>query len=294
MLKVVSFNANGIRSAARKGFFDWFLANDIDVLCVQETKAQTDQLTEKLFNPEGYFHYHVEAQKKGYSGVAIYTRVKPTRVICELGLSWADQEGRYLQLDFELDSILPSSSGSSGSSDSSSQSNPSSPSSPSTLSIVSMYLPSGASGEERQQYKFDFMRFYEKSLQSMDLENRQNPNRNFILCGDWNIVHTEKDIKNFKANQTSSGCLPEERAWLNAVLTNLNFKDAFRVLNQNAEEYSWWSHRGQARAKNVGWRIDYQVVTAFLASKIKSVEIYRDQNFSDHAPVIVEYDLSLG
>ncbi len=271
MLKVVSFNANGIRSAARKGFFEWFLANDIDVLCVQETKAQTDQLTEKLFNPEGYFHYHVEAQKKGYSGVAIYTRIQPTRVIRECGLSWADQEGRYVQLDFDVNQA----------------------SGPGVLSIVSLYLPSGASGEERQQYKFDFMKFYGKTLEAMSLESEQNPHRNFMLCGDWNIVHTEKDIKNFKSNQTSSGCLPEERAWLNNILTNLNFRDAFRVLNQNADEYSWWSHRGQARAKNVGWRIDYHIVSPALENKIKSVQIYRDQNFSDHAPVIVEYDLSL-
>ena len=260
MLKVVSFNANGIRSAARKGFFDWFLANDIDVLCVQETKAQTDQLMDQTLNPEGYFHYHASAVKKGYSGVSIYSRVKPIKITQEIGLGWADQEGRYLQADFEVGGL--------------------------NLSIVSVYLPSGASGEERQKYKFDFMNFYQERLAKMSEEKQ----RDYILCGDWNIVHTEKDIKNFKSNQKTSGCLPEERAWLNSVLTELNFTDAFRVLNQNTEEYSWWSHRGQARAKNVGWRIDYQIVSSSLKDKIKQVEIYRDQNFSDHAPVLVKYD----
>ena len=263
MLKIVSFNANGIRSAAKKGFFDWFLKSDIDVLCVQETKAQTAQLTEILFNPEGYFHYHVEAKKKGYSGVSIYTRLKPTEVILQCGLPWADDEGRFVQINLEINGL--------------------------TLSIVSLYLPSGASGEERQKYKFEFMEFYKPQLKKMAEECSRNKARQYILCGDWNIVHTEKDIKNFKSNQKTSGCLPEERVWLDSIFRECHFVDAFRVLNQNPGEYSWWSHRAQARAKNVGWRIDYQIVSPGLLSKIKYVEIYRDQNFSDHAPVIVNY-----
>lgn len=265
MLKVVSFNANGIRAAAKKGFFKWFLDNDIDVLCVQETKAQTDQLSEKLFNPEGYFHYHVEAEKKGYSGVSIYTRIKPIQVTVQLGLPWADKEGRYVQVDLDIAGF--------------------------NLAIASLYLPSGSSGEARQDYKFRFMEFYEARLKEIAAECRKDQARQYILCGDWNIVHTEKDIKNFKSNQTSSGCLPEERAWIDGLFRKLDFVDAFRVLNQNAEEYSWWSHRAQARAKNVGWRIDYQIVTPGLRDKIKHVAIYREENFSDHAPVLVQYAL---
>jgi exodeoxyribonuclease III len=265
LLKVVSFNANGIRSAAKKGFFDWFLKNDIDVLCVQETKAQDHQLEESTFNPQGYFHYHSEAEKKGYSGVSIYTRHKPVRVIHKVGLPWADAEGRYVQVDFSWGQK--------------------------TLSIASLYLPSGSSGEERQKYKFKFMDFYRSKLEAIAEESRQG-HHEFILCGDWNIVHTEKDIKNFKSNQKTSGCLPEERAWLDAIFRELHFIDAFRVLNTHAQEYSWWSLRGQARAKNVGWRIDYQITTSSLRDKIKAVEIYRKENFSDHAPVVVSYDLS--
>jgi exodeoxyribonuclease-3 len=264
MFRVVSFNANGIRAAAKKGFFNWFEAANIDVLCVQETKAQTDQLQEKIFNPEGYFHYHVEAEKKGYSGVSIYSRIEPKAVIKEIGLPWADQEGRYVEINLEIRGV--------------------------SLSIASLYLPSGASGEERQRYKFDFMKFYEPELIKI-MEQARRESREYILCGDWNIVHTEKDIKNFKSNQTTSGCLPEERAWLDGVIREMGWVDAFRVLNQQPNEYSWWSHRGQARAKNVGWRIDYQMVTPGLRDKIKHVEIYRSENFSDHAPVMVDYQI---
>jgi exodeoxyribonuclease-3 len=264
MLRVVSFNANGIRAAAKKGFFDWFQSQNIDVLCVQETKAQTDQLQEKLFNPEGYFHYHVEAEKKGYSGVSIYTRIQPKAITTAVGLPWADREGRYVEIHLEVGATV--------------------------LRIASLYLPSGASGEDRQQYKFEFMKFYAPELRKM-LENARTRSEEYILCGDWNIVHTEKDIKNFKSNQTSSGCLPEERAWLDKIFTELGWVDAFRVLNQQPNEYSWWSHRAQARAKNVGWRIDYQIVTPGLRDKIQHVEIYRAENFSDHAPVVVDYQI---
>ena len=263
MFKVVSFNANGIRSAAKKGFFDWFKKNDIDVLCVQETKAQTHQLDAPLFNPEGYFHYHSEAEKKGYSGVSIYTRKKPTQVHYKMGLDWADAEGRYVEVDLDFEGL--------------------------TLTIASLYLPSGSSGEHRQAYKFKFMDFFEKRLKEISLTSKKNPSHQFILCGDWNIVHTEKDIKNFKSNQQTSGCLPEERAWLDGLFKNFHFVDAFRVLNQNSDEYSWWSMRTRAREKNIGWRIDYQIISQGLRDRIRKVDIYREENFSDHAPVIIEY-----
>lgn len=257
-MKVVSLNANGIRAAGRKGMFDWFLSNDIDVLCIQETKAQTDQLDDELYNPAGYHRYLFDAEKKGYSGVAIYSRVKSDRVSTGLGFACADTEGRYIQADYG------------------------------DLSIVSIYLPSGSSKEERQQEKIKFMDAYEKILKQQRADGRQ-----YIICGDWNIVHKEIDIKNFKANQKNSGCLPEERAWLDWLFEKEGFVDAFRVLNQEPNQYTWWSNRGRAWDNNVGWRIDYQVVTPNLQDKITDVSIYKDSRFSDHAPLLVEYNLTI-
>lgn len=256
MLRVISANLNGIRAAARKGFFNWIETQNADIICVQETKAHMHSLEEPLLHPDGYQSYFSSAEKKGYSGVGIYTRKHPTSISHHLGWDHADKEGRYVQLDFEH------------------------------ISIASLYLPSGASKEERQAVKFDFMDRYFPILEKI----RQTP-QSFIICGDWNIVHKAIDIKNFKGNQKSSGCLPEERAWLDKILTQTGFVDAFRVLNQEPAQYTWWSHFGNARANNVGWRIDYQIVTPDLKDKIKAVSIYKDENFSDHAPVIVDYDL---
>lgn len=253
-MKVISFNANGIRAAARKGFFDWFLQQDVDVLCIQETKAQTDQLDDAVFYPAGYYRFLHDAEKKGYSGVAIYTRQQPDRVIDKLGWACPDTEGRYLQADFG------------------------------DLSIISLYLPSGSAGDHRQVYKFEFMERYEDILKSQMEDGRQ-----YIVCGDWNIVHKEIDIKNFKSNQKTSGCLPEERAWLDMLIEQQGWVDAFRVLNQAPDQYTWWSNRGQAYAKNVGWRIDYQMITPGLKNQVRSVDIYKGERFSDHAPLIVEY-----
>ena len=256
-MKVITLNVNGIRAGARKGLFDWLAKQDADVVCLQETKAQREQLTDPVFNPEGYYTYYVDAEKKGYSGVAIYSRQKPQNVITELGWDVADKEGRYVQIDF------------------------------SELSVVSLYLPSGTSGDERQAVKYDFLdRFMAHCL---DLKGM---NRELILCGDWNIAHTKKDIKNWRGNQKHSGFLPEERAWLDELFGPAGFVDAFRVVKQDDEQYTWWSNRGQAWAKNVGWRIDYQVITPGLKDKVKATEIYKDERFSDHAPLIIEYDLS--
>jgi len=231
------------------------------VVCIQETKAQESQLEADDFYPAGYHCYYFDAEKKGYSGVAIYARQKPDRIIRGLGEGFEDMdaEGRFIQADFTREDG-------------------------SKRSVVSLYLPSGSSKEERQQIKFSFMDRFTDRLKAMRRQRRE-----FVLCGDWNIVHKEIDIKNWKSNQKNSGCLPEERAWLDKVFGPLGFVDAFRVSNQEAGQYTWWSNRGQAWANNVGWRIDYQIVTPTLGDTIKDASIYRDERFSDHAPLIIDY-----
>ena len=256
-MKVITFNANGIRAATRKGFFDWFKQQDADFLCIQETKAQFEQLKgDSIYFPEGYHYAYTDATKKGYSGVAIYAKRKPIRIIHTLGIDWADDEGRYIQFDHD------------------------------DLSIASIYIPSGSSGDERQAYKMDFLEKY-KTILSEQFHN----NKRFIICGDVNIVHKEIDIKNWKQNQKTSGVLPEERAWLDHIFEDIGWVDAFRVINQKPEQYTWWSNRGQARAKNVGWRIDYQWVTPPLKEKIIADTIYTDAWFSDHAPLSITYKI---
>ena len=256
-MRIITYNVNGIRAAARKGMFDWLSTQNADVVCLQETKAQMAHLPDEIFRPQGYHCYFADAEKKGYSGVGIYSRQEPDRVIDQLGWHDADSEGRYIQADFGQ------------------------------LSVVSLYLPSGSSGDHRQAIKFKFMDFYETVLQAQIDSGRQ-----FVICGDWNIVHKEIDIKNFKSNQKSSGCLPEERAWIDKLFTQVGFVDAFRVVNQEPLQYTWWSNRGRARENNVGWRIDYQVITPELADKVRSAAVYKDQWFSDHAPLIVDYELA--
>ena len=257
-MKVISFNANGIRSATRKGFFDWFLTQNADFLCIQETKVQFEQLkNDPTYFPSGYHYAYTDAQKKGYSGVAIYAKRKPNRVTHKIGIDWADQEGRYIQFDYD------------------------------DLSIVSIYIPSGSSGDERQAYKMDFLTKY-KALLAQQIK----ANKAFIICGDVNIVHKEIDIKNWKQNQKTSGVLPEERAWLDHIFDDIGWVDAFRMINDKAEQYTWWSNRGQARAKNVGWRIDYQLISPALKDKVTSESIYTDAWFSDHAPLTISYQTS--
>jgi exodeoxyribonuclease-3 len=256
-MRVITFNANGIRAAARKGFFDWFASQDADVLCIQETKAQEHQLDTGPFYPEGYHCYYFDAQKKGYSGTAIYSRVKPRQVQRGLGWDPVDSEARWLQADFA------------------------------GLSVVSLYMPSGSSGDPRQQVKYDLMdRLYEH-FQTMRRRRRQ-----WLLCADWNICHQPIDLKNWKPNQKNSGFLPDERAWLDRVFER-GWVDVFRRINQAEEQYTWWSQRGAARAKNVGWRLDYQLATPGLADQLTAVSIHTADNFSDHAPVIFDYDHEL-
>src|SRR6478609_4460100 len=256
MFRVITANTNGIRSAAKKGFFDWLETQQADVVCIQETKAQRDQLDAAIFHPQGYHCHYFDAEKKGYSGTALYSKREPDRVITGLGWSSADTEGRYLQADFGK------------------------------LSVVSLYLPSGSSSDAAQEKKFDFLDRYLPILQQ-----QASDNRDYILCGDWNIAHKPVDLKNWKGNLKNSGFLPEERAWLDTLFDSVGFIDAFRVINQEENQFTWWSNRGAAWEKNVGWRIDYQIVSASLRDKIKRVEIYKDQRFSDHSPLIMDYDL---
>ncbi len=255
MLRVITCNLNGVRSATAKGWLAWLARQKADVVCVQELKAQENDLTSAMRNPRelaGHFHC---AQKKGYSGVGVYSRRVPDRIEMGLGIEDIDAEGRYLRTDFG------------------------------PLSVISVYLPSGSSSEERQQVKFSFMeRFYPH------LKQLRASGRDILLCGDWNIAHREIDLKNWRSNQKNSGFLPQERVWLTRVFDELGFVDVFRRVDPRPEQYTWWSNRGQAWAKNVGWRIDYQIATPELAARARAVRIYKSRRFSDHAPLIIDFD----
>lgn len=253
-MRIITLNANGIRAAARKGFYDWLGRQKADFVCIQETKAQLPQLADRDFFPVGYHCYYHDAEKKGYSGVALYSRHQPERVIYGLGWDEFDREGRWLQADF------------------------------SDLSVISLYLPSGTSKEERQQFKYRCMDRLQPHLAELSGEDRD-----YVICGDWNIAHTEIDLKNWKSNRKNSGFLPEERAWLDEVFGPVGMVDTFRRVDPEPERYTWWSHRGRAWEKNVGWRIDYQVATPALAERAQRAEIYTDERFSDHAPLIIDY-----
>ena len=243
-MRIISANLNGIRSAASKGFFPWLASQEADVVCLQELKAQITDLSREMLQPgefHGYFHC---AEKKGYSGVGIYARKQPDALIEGLGIQDIDSEGRYLEAQFG------------------------------NLSVVSLYLPSGSSSEERQQVKFSFLKRFLPHLQQL-----VNCGREIILCGDWNIAHKEIDLKNWKSNQKNSGF-------------QLGWVDVHRRLCPDAtgDAYTWWSNRGQAWANNVGWRIDYQIATPGIAATAKAASVYKAQRFSDHSPLIVDYD----
>ena len=260
IVRVISANVNGIRAAEKKGFFEWLKRQRADVVCLQETKAQFHQadLDPGIFCPKPFHCYYHDAQKKGYSGVAIYSRVEPDQVLTGLGWDHCDTEGRYIQADFGK------------------------------LSIASFYLPSGSSSEERHQNKLRFMDIMLEELKTMKRKKRE-----YIICGDWNTVHKEIDIKNFRSNQKNSGCTPEERAWMDKLFDQVGYVDAFRVVDPRAEQYTWWSNRGNARANNVGWRIDYHIITPGLKDKVQKASIYKDKWFSDHAPLIIDYDIKI-
>ena len=258
MAKIITCNTNGIRSAAAKGFFDWLHIEQPDVVCIQETKAQLHQLGDPIFSPAGYHCFYNDAIKKGYSGTALYCKVKPRKVITRLGWDPADSEGRYIQADFK------------------------------GLSVISLYMPSGSSSDEVLQKKLRFMDIFMEHLKMLRRKRRE-----IIICADWNICHQAIDIKNWRGNRKNSGFLPEERAWLDVLYDEVGYTDSFRVINSDAEQYTWWSNRGQARANNVGWRLDYQVITPNLVDKVQAAAIYRKQRFSDHAPQIMEYDFDI-
>jgi exodeoxyribonuclease III len=255
-MRIITANVNGIRSAATKGFFDWFATQKADVLCLQEIKAMPEQLGDKVFRPQGYHPFFHSAEKKGYSGVAVYTKREPDEIVEKLGWEPFDREGRYLEARFG------------------------------NTSVVSLYLPSGTSGPERQAFKYEVMRWLLERMHEW-----RATGRHVVLCGDWNIAHTQNDIKNWRSNQKNSGFLPEERAWLDQVFGHGGWLDAYRTVNPDKVEYTWWSNRGGAWANNVGWRIDYHVVTHTLKEALRGTAIFRDKKFSDHAPLAVDYDL---
>ncbi len=263
MFKLSSLNLNGIRSATSKGLEAWLATARPDCICVQEVKAQAPDVAgkfEQLSGLQGHFHF---AEKKGYSGVAVYTRHAPSDVVVGYQSAEFDAEGRYVELRFDTPKRK--------------------------LSLISAYFPSGSSGEDRQQAKFRFLAEFYPHLQQL------RSGREFILCGDVNIAHQEIDLKNWKGNKKNSGFLPEERAWMSKLLTEGGLVDVYRQLEPTATDecYTWWSNRGQAYAKNVGWRLDYHLATPNLAALARSQHIYKTEKFSDHAPITLDYDFSL-
>ena len=266
LFKLTSLNLNGIRSATSKGVESWMAATRPDCICVQEIKAQSADITdrfERLADLHGHFHF---AQKKGYSGVGIYTRHEPSDVVVGYGSPEFDSEGRYVELRFDTPARK--------------------------LSIISAYFPSGSSGEERQLAKFRFLAEFHPHLM------RTKQEREFILCGDINIAHQSIDLKNWRSNQKNSGFLPEERDWMTKLLHTTDkdggLIDVYRQLQPEATDaaYTWWSNRGQAYANNVGWRLDYHLATPALAMLARSEHIYKAQKFSDHAPLVIDYDFT--
>jgi exodeoxyribonuclease III len=263
-MRIISFNANGIRSAANKGFFDWFDEQDADILCIQELKAHDHQVAE-IARPAGYQHHFHFAEKPGYSGVALYTRRQPDAVHTGFAsldgdTDWTDidAEGRFVQADFGK------------------------------LSVISAYFPSGSSSDERQAVKMSFLERFLPFITRLKDQGRE-----LIVCGDINIAHQNIDLKNWRGNQKNSGFLPEERAWFGCWL-DAGFVDVFRQLHPERETYSWWSNRGAARDKDVGWRIDYHVCTEGIANKARAVSMLdRGQRFSDHTAVTADFDYSL-
>jgi exodeoxyribonuclease III len=255
-VRVISFNANGLRSATRKGFFEWFAAERADVLCVQELRAQPADLDARDFHAHGFHRMLHCAARPGYSGVAIYSRSEPARVVSGYGDGEFDAEGRYVE------ALIGD------------------------VAVVSVYFPSGSSSPARQEAKFRFLASFEAHMLSL-----RRSGLPYILCGDINIAHKPIDLKNWRANRKHSGFTPEERAWMDHILGEVGYVDAFRAVNQEPEQYTWWSNRGRAWEKNVGWRIDYELVTPELREHVCGASIFKDARFSDHAPLIIDYAL---
>ena len=254
-IKIITLNVNGIRAANKKGLFNWLSEENADIVCLQEVRAQLDDIQGDEYWPNGYHCFHNQAAKKGYSGVAIFTKEKPESLIDTMESEEFDQEGRYIECSLK------------------------------EFKIASAYFPSGSSGDIRQEAKYRFLDFFEKKIAQYNQSKTA-----FIFCGDINIVHKEIDIKNWKSNQKNSGCLPEERAWLDKIIDEHGCTDAFRSINTKPEEYTWWSNRGNAYNNNVGWRIDYQFYNKFFPKAPLRSSIYKKERFSDHAPLIIDYE----
>jgi exodeoxyribonuclease-3 len=257
-LKVITLNVNGIRSAANKGLFRWLEKQNADLVCLQELKCHQLDLDAKLHGLKAFESCHAFARKKGYSGVALYSRRAPDEVKRGFGAREFDNEGRYVEARFGK------------------------------LWVVSLYMPSGSAGPHRQASKFRFLKKFVLHLKKLRAREQE-----IILCGDWNIAHQQIDLKNWRANQKNSGFLPQERAWLTRVFDEIGFVDVFRRINLEPDQYTWWSNRGQAWKKNVGWRIDYQIATPGIAATARKESIYKKNRFSDHAPLTIEYDYPL-
>jgi exodeoxyribonuclease-3 len=255
-MRVITLNVCGIRSAASKGLFKWLGRQNADFICLQETRCLAAQLDGHDAVIPGYRSYFHEAERKGYAGVAIYTRHDPVRIRRGFGIREFDSEGRYIEAQLG------------------------------SLSVISLYMPSGSAGPERQASKYRFLEAFSPYLARL-----RRRRRHYIICGDWNIAHRNIDLKNWRSNRKNSGFLPEERAWMDRLFGAAGYVDAFREVHPDAELYTWWSNRGQARAKNVGWRIDYQVVSKSLCGRARAASIYKDTWFSDHAPLTMDYEI---
>lgn len=255
-MRIITLNANGIRAAERKGLFPWLQQQQADFVCIQETKAQLHQLAPAKFMPQGYHYFQADAEKKGYSGVAILSKHQPLSVDYGLGFQAFDREGRWLAIEMN------------------------------DLIVASLYMPSGSSKESRQDFKYVCMSRIEEKIKQ--LKSQAKP---FIICADWNIAHKKIDIKNWKSNQKNSGFLPEERAWVSKLLDEHQLIDTFREVNQEEHQYSWWSNRGQAWQNNTGWRLDYHLASQDFKNKAVQADIFKDERFSDHAPVTIDYSV---
>ena len=254
MLRIVSLNVNGIRSAASKGLFRWLRRAEPDVVCLQEVKADEVDIPEALRFPGGLHGFFHCAQRRGYAGAALYAAKEPRSVRLGFGSAEFDVEGRYVEAEFR------------------------------DVTVISVYFPSGSSGPERQVAKYRFLAEFAPHLARLRASGRE-----IVFCGDINIAHKEIDLRNWRSNRKNSGFLPEERSWLTDVFERDGWIDVFRRLDDRPEQYTWWSNRGQAWAKNVGWRIDYQIATPGLAARARRAEIYTAKRFSDHAPLTIDY-----
>jgi len=257
-MRIITVNCNGIRSATSKGMFTWLKRQKPDVICLQEIKALESDVPEAARPWKNWHAFYHPAEKKGYAGVAMYCKREPDKLIVGTGIKWIDAEGRYLQADFG------------------------------NLSVISLYLPSGSASEAAQAKKFRFLKAFMPYLKKLKQAGRE-----VIIVGDWNIAHKEIDLKNWRGNKKNSGFLPEEREWLTTLFDKVGYVDVFRRLIPLPDQYTWWSSRGTAWEKNVGWRIDYHICTPGIAAKAEYARIYKDERFSDHAPLTIDYAYDL-